>query len=69
VIDTAKLRGLIVERGLSQRQVAESIGISSRTFYSKMKNGIFSSAEIDAMISVLAIQDPVSIFFANAVAQ
>lgn len=69
MIDTAKLRGVIAERGLSQRKVAESIGISARTFYSKMKSGVFDSGEIDAMISVLSIDDPVRIFFANHVAR
>ena len=29
---TAKLRGIIAERGLSQRDVAKSIGISEKSF-------------------------------------
>ena len=68
MIDTAKLRGVIIECGLTQQKVAEAIGISARTFYSKMKNGVFNSGEIDAMISLLHIDDPVRIFFANDVA-
>lgn len=69
MIDVAKLRGVIAECGLSQNKVAKCIGISPRTFYAKMKNGVFNSSEIDAMISLLSIHDPIVIFFASNVAQ
>ncbi|MDQ8427455.1 XRE family transcriptional regulator [Enterococcus faecium] len=39
MIDVAKLKGLIVERGTTQQAVADSIGINRSTFYRKMKNG------------------------------
>ncbi len=65
MIDTNKLKGIIAERGKSQRQVAQSIGVSSNTFYSKMKSGIFGSDEIEAMVILLNIDDPGHIFFAD----
>ena len=67
MIDTNKLKGLIVERGLTQQIVAERLGITPKTFYIKMKKGVFTSAEIDSMISILSIEDPMRIFFANYV--
>ncbi|WP_231415609.1 XRE family transcriptional regulator [Enterococcus faecalis] len=39
MINVAKLKGLIVERGTTQQAVADSIGINRSTFYRKMKNG------------------------------
>lgn len=63
MIDTQKLKGLIAERGTSQRQVAFAIGITEKTFYKKMKIGVFGSDEIDKMINFLDISDPVPIFF------
>ena len=69
MIDVRKLRGVIAEKGMSQRKVAEIIGISEQTFYTTMRKGVFSSAEIDTMISVLEIEDPMQIFFANHVAR
>ena len=69
MVDTDKLRGAIAEKGLSQRKVAETLGITGKTFYDKMKKGVFSSAEIDAMIGLLGISDPMKIFFANHVSQ
>lgn len=65
MIDTQKLKGLIAERNTSQRQVAFALGMTEKTFYEKMKIGIFGSDEIDKMIELLEIQDPMPIFFAQ----
>lgn len=67
MIRTDKLRGIIAENGLSQQDVAKQIGITPKTFYDKMKNGVFGSDEIQVMIDFLHIDDPVSIFFAPGV--
>lgn len=65
MIKTNELRGLIVKNGLSQSDMAAKIGITPKTFYEKMKNGVFGSDEIQIMINTLNIDDPASIFFAN----
>ena len=65
MIKTAELRGIIAKNGLSQSDVAIKIGITPKTFYEKMKNGVFGSDEIQIMINELHIEDPVSIFFAK----
>lgn len=63
LIKIDELRGAIAKKGISQRQLAKSLGISEKTFYSKMKKGIFKSDEIEKMIILLDIKDPVNIFF------
>ena len=63
MIDTSRLRGLIVERGYSQRKVAAELGVSETTFYNKMRAGVFSSTEISALIKLLDIRNPMEIFF------
>ena len=63
MINTDKLRGIIVERGTSGAEVAKQIGIAPKTFYDKMKKGVFGSDEIDVMISFLDIENPTDIFF------
>lgn len=57
-----KLEAIIVERGYTQKKVAEKIGISSKTFYSKMKSGIWNSNEIKQLIELLKIENPIEIF-------
>lgn len=64
MIKTDELRGIIAKNGLSQTDVAKMIGITPKTFYEKMKIGIFGSDEIQIMIDNLNIADPMSIFFA-----
>ena len=65
MIRTDKWRGIIAERGYSQADVASMIGITPKTFYEKMKNGVFGSDEIQAMIDKLMIENPLDIFFAQ----
>lgn len=67
MIAIAKLKGLITERGFSQRQVAAELCMTEKTFYTKMKKGVFNSTEMSAMIKLLCIRDPSSIFFAETV--
>lgn len=65
MIKTNELRGIIAKNGLSQAQVADFLGISAKTFYAKMKKGVFLSSEIEKMVSLLKIDNPTDIFFAN----
>lgn len=67
MINTNKLKGIIAERSTSQRQVANILGMTEKTFYSKMKKGVFDSDEIEQMIKYLQIQNPIEIFFADVV--
>ena len=62
MIQTDELRGIITKRNMSQASVAKPIGITPKTFYGKMKKGVFGSDEIDKMISLLKIQNPAEIF-------
>lgn len=62
---TDKLRGIIVSKGLTQEQVAKKIGISPKTFYNKMKKGVFGTDEVIAMVDLLGIDDPADIFLSN----
>ena len=65
MIRTDELRGVIAKNGLSQSDVAAKIGVTPKTFYEKMKNGVFGSDENLIMIDELHLEDPMSIFFAK----
>ena len=65
MIKTDELRGIIAKNGLSQSDVAKMIGVTPKTFYEKMKNGVFGSDEIQIMIDELHIDNPMPIFFAH----
>lgn len=65
MIDTRALKGVIVSRGKTQQDVAKHLGMSPKTFYLKMKKGVFGSDEMEGMISLLEIENPSEIFFAK----
>lgn len=65
MIKINELKGIITKNGLTQKQVAERIGIAPKTFYEKMKKGVFGSDEIQKMIEILNINNPCEIFFAK----
>ena len=67
MIDTNALKGIIVSRGKTQADVAQHLGITPKTFYEKMKKGVFDSDEMFEMIEFLGINNPDKIFFANFV--
>lgn len=64
-MNSCKLRGIIAERGLSQRKVAQYLGITEKTFYSKMKKGVFGTDEVKKMVELLKIDNPVDIFLSE----
>ena len=65
--NTKKLRALILERGLTQEQVAAHLGITTASLNYKINNQReFKASEIKALVELLKIPDedvPV-IFFA-----
>lgn len=65
MIDKNKLKGIIVSQGYSQRKIAIELGMTPKTFYEKMKKGVFDSDEIMGMMNILDIENPQSIFFVN----
>lgn len=65
MVATDKLRGIIAERGMSQRQVAKLLGLNEKTFYSKMQKGVFGTDEVEQMVELLSIPNPVDIFLAR----
>ena len=69
MIDVNKLRGIMAEKGRSGQDMAKVIRKTPKTFYSKMKAGVFDSDEIEAMVKDLKITNPLEVFFAEEVTQ
>lgn len=67
MVDTNRLKGIIVTRGKTGEDVARHLGMSPKTFYGRMKKGVFGSDEIEMMIDYLKIDEPMPVFFAKKV--
>ena len=65
MVNTAELRGVIAKNGTTQSDVAKILNITPKTFYMRMKKGVFGSDEIQVMIDELHIENPMDIFFAR----
>jgi DNA-binding XRE family transcriptional regulator len=66
MVNTAKIKGLIVEREMTQAQVAQALGIADDTFYRKMRAGKFTTDEAYKLIQLLNIENPAEVFFMSA---
>lgn len=62
-----KLKGLFVEKGYTQKDIAKELGITPNTLRRRMKEEIFNSDEINKLIEILDIKNPMEIFFTNKV--
>lgn len=67
MLDRNALKAEMTRYGYTQKQMAETIGISEKTFNLRMKSGIFGTDEVEKMIEVLHIKNPMDIFFAKRV--
>ena len=69
MVHVKKLRGKMAEKGRTGIDMARVIKKTPKTFYDKMKRGVFDSDEITAMVEDLGIENPMEIFFAEEVTQ
>lgn len=60
-----EIKGLMKAKCLTQSDVAKMLAISLKTFNTKLNSGVFNSEEIQILINVLDIDDPIKIFFAK----
>lgn len=71
MVDTDKLKGLLVSNGLRQEDAAKAIGISTQTFNGKINNKTdFLSSEIEKLCELLNLKNAdkvLEIFFSKNV--
>lgn len=67
MVDTLKIKALVVEKGMTQTEVAEKMGMSKKMWYDRMNKKKFDSEEMYNLIHILEIDNPTPIFFADEV--
>jgi len=58
-----ELKGKIRAKGYTQEKLAKELGISPKTLSNKLSKGVFGSDEIDKIVRILEIDNPIEIFF------
>lgn len=69
VFDKLRFKAATVLAGKTYKQLAEKLGIDESTLYRKINaGGTFTRSEIGELIQFLNIDDPMSIFFNDSLA-
>ena len=55
----------MILHGYTNATIAKALGMSSRTFSSRLKTGDFGAKEIEILIDLLKLENPMAIFFAK----
>lgn len=65
MFDKRKFMAQMVLAGMTQKELAQKLGIDESTLYRKINDdGRFSRKEMNSIIEILQIKDPNPIFFA-----
>lgn len=67
MLNVNEFKAAMVRKGFTQKDVAERLDISTRTLSSRLQKGVFGSDEIEKLVAILEINDPMPIFFASKV--
>ena len=67
MLDVKELKAEMIRNDYTQARLAAELGISTRTLYNKFKSGEFGTREMEIMMDVLNLKDPMAIFFAKEV--
>lgn len=68
MLNVLEFKAAMVRKGFTQKELARHLGISEKTFCSRIKNKRFGTDEIEQLIPLLDINNPMQIFFDGVVA-
>lgn len=67
MLNVLEFKIAMLRKGMTQRDVAKHLGLTPKTVSERLKNRRFGSDEIEKLIPLLDIKDPMSVFFADEV--
>lgn len=67
MLNVAELKAAMARKSYTQKKLATALGISERTLGNRLKRKWFGTDEIEIMIDILDIADPMPVFFDNKV--
>ncbi len=67
MLNVPEFRAAMVRKGYTQKALSEILGISEKTFCERLKKKRFGTEEIEQLIPVLDINEPMKIFFDGVV--
>lgn len=67
MLNVPEFKAAMVRKGYTQKALAEKLGISEKTFCERLKSKRFGTEEIEVLIPLLEIENPMPIFFDGVV--
>ena len=67
MLNVPEFKAAMVRKGYTQKTLAGILGISEKTFCERLKNKRFGTDEIEVLIPLLEISNPMHIFFDGVV--
>ena len=67
MVNIRALKAEMVKNDYNQKKLATALNITTRTLSNRFRTRIFGSDEIEKLIEILKIKDPMAIFFDNEV--
>lgn len=65
MVDVNALKAEIIRNGYTQKEIAQKLGITPKTFSMRLKRKVLGSDEIELLMELLNIANPVPIFFSK----
>ena len=63
LVQSNLIKAEAMRNGMSVADLARAIGVNPVTLYRKLRKGVLNSDEIEAIVEVCNIKDPMPIFF------
>lgn len=60
-----EIKALMVRNEVSRQDLADALGISYNTILTRLKDGNFTSKQMDILVEILHITNPAEVFFSN----
>jgi DNA-binding Xre family transcriptional regulator len=68
MMDRNLLKSIMALKGINQKALCNAIGMQQPTFSRKLKKGVFGTDEAQKIATVLEMENPAAVFFAQEVA-
>ena len=68
MLNVLEFKAAMVRKGYTQKELSNILGISEKTFGDRIKKKRFGTQEIEKLIPILEINNPMQIFFDGVVA-
>lgn len=63
MLNVPEFKAAMVRKGFTQKAISEILGISEKTLCERLKQKRFGTEEIEKLIPLLEINDPMAVFF------